>query len=127
MNKETYEVLKRIISDIKDGLAIEDIECWIKARATDYEEKEKIKERLEYLRKQIKDENISYGEIAELQGLEKYIEKGDIELLQWVKEEEKECKHEHTRWLDCADCKEKGVPCPEIVCIKCGASCDEIR
>ena len=43
-----------------------------------------IKNRLEYLRKQIKNENISYGEIAELQGLIKHIDKNDIELLQWA-------------------------------------------
>ena len=47
-------------------------------------EKEKIKERLEYLRRQIKNENISYGEIAELQDLSKYIDKNDTELLQWA-------------------------------------------
>jgi len=40
--------------------------------------------RLEYLRKQIKGECISYGEIAELQSLAKYIEKGDVELLEWA-------------------------------------------
>jgi hypothetical protein len=44
--------------------------------------KSKIKKRLEYLRKQIKKENISYGEIAELQSLIKYIDIGDTELLQ---------------------------------------------
>lgn len=38
-----------------------------------------------------------------------------------------ECKHEHTRWLDCDDCKSKGVPCPIIVCIKCGETCKTIR
>ena len=42
-----------------------------------------IKQRLEYLRKQIKQENISYGEILELQSLEEHIEDGDVELLQW--------------------------------------------
>jgi chorismate mutase len=42
------------------------------------------KNRLEYLRKQIKNENISYGEIAELQSLRKHIDKNDIELLQWA-------------------------------------------
>jgi hypothetical protein len=32
------------------------------------------------------------------------------------------CKHKRTRWLDCADCKEKGIVCTERVCIDCGAS-----
>ena len=49
-----------------------------------------IKNRLEYLREQIKAENISYGEIAELQGLAKYIEKGDVELLEWAGVKEKQ-------------------------------------
>ena len=44
----------------------------------------KIKERLEYLRGEIRKECISYGEIAELQSLAKHIEKDDVELLQWV-------------------------------------------
>jgi len=43
-----------------------------------------IKKRLAYLKKQIKNENISYGEIAELQGLSEYIDKGDVELLEWA-------------------------------------------
>lgn len=42
----------------------------------------KIKERLEYLRTQLQDECISYGELAELQSLAEYIEPGDVELLE---------------------------------------------
>lgn len=42
----------------------------------------KAKERLEYLRKQIQSECISYGEIVELQSLAKYIDKDDVELLE---------------------------------------------
>ena len=42
------------------------------------------KERLEYLRKQIQNECISYGEIAELQSLKEHIDAGDIELLEWA-------------------------------------------
>ena len=42
------------------------------------------KERLEYLRNQIEGECISYGEIAELQGLAEYIEPGDVELAEWA-------------------------------------------
>ena len=43
-----------------------------------------IKERLEYLRGEIRKECISTGEIAELQGLAEYIDKGDVELLEWA-------------------------------------------
>lgn len=47
-------------------------------------ENRRIKNRLEYLREQIRQENISYGEIAELQGLADKIEPDDTELLQWA-------------------------------------------
>ena len=48
----------------------------------------KIEARLETLRAEIRAERISTGEIIELQGLAKYIEKGDVELLQWAGVEE---------------------------------------
>lgn len=44
--------------------------------------KQEIKERLEYLRGEIRAERISYGEIAELQSLSEHIEAGDVELLE---------------------------------------------
>ena len=43
-----------------------------------------IKKRLEYIREEIQNECISYGEIAELQTLKSYIDKDDTELLQWL-------------------------------------------
>ena len=46
------------------------------------------KKRLEEIRAEIKAEKISYGEIAELQKLKKYIEPGDVELLEWAGVEE---------------------------------------
>ena len=45
---------------------------------------ETIKERLEYLRKEIENERISYEEIAELQSLVEHIESGDTILLEWA-------------------------------------------
>lgn len=42
------------------------------------------KARLKQLRKAIVAENISYGEIAELQSLAKFIDKNDTLLLGWV-------------------------------------------
>lgn len=45
---------------------------------------EYITERLKYLREEIRQERISYGEIAELQSYIEYIDTDDIELLQWV-------------------------------------------
>jgi hypothetical protein len=41
-----------------------------------------VKKRLEHLRKQLRAERISYGEIAELQSLAKHIEPHDVELLE---------------------------------------------
>lgn len=41
-----------------------------------------IKNRLEYLRAELRAERISYGELIELQNLAPYIEKGDVELLE---------------------------------------------
>ncbi len=46
--------------------------------------KEQAKARLEYLRGEIEAERISYGEIAELQGLVEFIEPGDVLLLEWA-------------------------------------------
>jgi hypothetical protein len=40
--------------------------------------------RLEYLRNQINQECISYGEIAELESLADHIEPGDVQLLEWA-------------------------------------------
>ena len=48
-----------------------------------------IKARLKEIKREIKKERISYGEIAELQGLKEYIDDSDNELLQWAGVEEK--------------------------------------
>jgi len=44
--------------------------------------KTKIKARLEYLRRELRAEQISYFELYELQALAHYIEPGDVELLE---------------------------------------------
>ena len=44
----------------------------------------KIQAKLEYFRGEIEAERISYGEIAELQGLAEHIEAGDVLLLEWA-------------------------------------------
>jgi len=43
-----------------------------------------IQQRLEYLRSQIEAESISYSEISELQGLAEFIDKSDVQLLEWA-------------------------------------------
>lgn len=47
------------------------------------------KARLEYLRKELRAERISYGELMELQSLVDHIEEGDVELLEVAGVEEK--------------------------------------
>jgi hypothetical protein len=42
------------------------------------------KQRLEELRAEIQAERISTGELCELQSLAPYIDKGDVELLEWA-------------------------------------------
>ena len=44
----------------------------------------RAKRRLEYLRKEIEAERISYGEIQELQSLAEYIDNDDVLLLEWA-------------------------------------------
>jgi hypothetical protein len=46
--------------------------------------KQQAKIRLEYLRGEIEAERISYDELFELQSLTKYIEPGDVVLLEWA-------------------------------------------
>ena len=41
-----------------------------------------IARRLEYLRNELREERISYGELTELQSLAEYIDKSDVELLE---------------------------------------------
>jgi hypothetical protein len=41
-----------------------------------------IQDRLEYLRGELRAERISWGELAELQGLAEHIQPGDVELLE---------------------------------------------
>lgn len=41
-----------------------------------------IKKRLEYLRGELRAERISYGELSKLQAFAKYIDPGDVELLE---------------------------------------------
>ena len=41
-----------------------------------------IKQRLEYLRGELRAERISWGELAELESLAEHIEPGDVELLE---------------------------------------------
>ena len=46
----------------------------------EHQKAENAKERLEYLREQIIQEDMSYGELAELQSLKEYIDKDDVQL-----------------------------------------------
>lgn len=43
-----------------------------------------MKQRLEEIKQAIIEENVSIGELIELQSLAQYIEEGDVELLEWA-------------------------------------------
>ena len=43
-----------------------------------------MKERLEEIREEIRNERVSIGELIELKSLVKYIDKDDVELLEWA-------------------------------------------
>ena len=60
----------------------------------------KIKERLEELRGELRAARLSYGELFELQTLSKYIDSGDVELLEaaGVKEKPKAVKKTKTKY-----------------------------
>ncbi len=51
-----------------------------------------IQDRLEALRAELRAERISYGELAELQSLAQYIDKGDVELLEAAGVPEASCE-----------------------------------
>lgn len=58
----------------------------------------KTKKRLEYLRRELRAERISYSELAELQSLAEHIEEGDVELLQ-VADVEENTKPRKTNYM----------------------------
>lgn len=43
-----------------------------------------MKERLEEIREEIRNERVSIGELIELRSLVNYIDKDDVELLEWA-------------------------------------------
>jgi hypothetical protein len=71
----------------------------------------KAKERLEYLRQEIRAERISYGEIAELQSLREYIDSGDVELLEWAGV--LECQNKDANGNACYNCESGFGQCGE--------------
>lgn len=66
-----------------------------------------IKERLEYLRGEIRAERISYGELAELQNLTEYIDPSDAELLEWAGVPEEEYRRRLGKVKTCKHCGEE--------------------
>jgi len=60
-----------------------------------------IKDRLEYLRREIEAERISLKEVAELESLAEHIDKDDVFLLEWaaIPETPEEIEHTPTPWL----------------------------
>lgn len=56
----------------------------IVAAVLNAQDDERTKARLEYLRGEIQAQRISMSEIAELQSLTPWIDRGDVELLEWA-------------------------------------------
>ena len=69
---------------IKKGKLAKKHDLWRKQLGVKTFKEARAKGRLEELRNAIKAKNISYGEIAELQNLVKYIDKSDTLLLEWA-------------------------------------------
>lgn len=65
---------------------------------------ESIRERLESLRAAIRAENISYGELSELESLTEHIDPYDVELLEWAGVDEQTYRDN----LDAIDAARKG-------------------
>ena len=63
--------------------------------------RESIRERLDWFRAGIRAENISYGELAELQDLADHIDLSDVELLEWAGVPEFHEDDEDTRCWEC--------------------------
>lgn len=82
----TYDLLLHVAGLIGCGLETKEIELPNNPAGTasrNFDNRE-IKARLEYLRGEIEAECISYGELAELVDLSRYIEPCDVLLLQWA-------------------------------------------
>lgn len=79
-NGNTYRV-DEISGELSLGMLKQRIREYHLAHRNGYGERI-AKRRLEYLRGELRAERMSYGEVAELQGLADYIEPGDVELLE---------------------------------------------
>lgn len=77
------EIEKEITNTIFEVNEIDKLIIYINKTVSEY-----FKKRLEELRVELRAERISYGEIVELQSLVKYIDEGDVELLEAAGEPE---------------------------------------
>lgn len=85
------EVVSKTLPQILEEINSNHSEDWTDYNETDWSEGMSewtdwvlVDVRLEQLREALRDENISYGEIAELQSLAQHIHPDDVELLQWI-------------------------------------------
>jgi hypothetical protein len=103
----TYDALNDLVHEIADAIVKttgipketfdlfrmnDDVTAYLSAYGVQYEEgapayeepDEATRERLEYLRGEIRAERISYGDLFELQSLAEFIHPSDAELLEWA-------------------------------------------
>jgi len=81
-----------------------------------------IAERLEYLRGELRAERMSYGELAELQGLVEHIDPGDIELLEAAGVPEFP-ESDETAGRHCDQCGKSMNPAERMLGPVCGKCC----
>lgn len=90
--EDAQKSINETVADAKEAVEAGDLED-----AQDHAEyrivEATVKERLEYLRGEIRDGTISYDELHELQGLAPQIENGDLELQEWAGIPEEKARH----------------------------------
>lgn len=89
-----YKSLKDLINKLRDkGLSEAYIDAYCIATYNAQQVKDVMqataKVRLENIREEIRQERVSFFELAELRSLKEYIEENDVELLEWAGVEEK--------------------------------------
>lgn len=76
--------ISQLIEQLDNGYHVTAQDALNKVAKLEQYTKQIARIRLEYLRGEIEAECISYSELFELQSLAKYIEPGDVQLLEWA-------------------------------------------
>ena len=74
--------LGMIVHAVRDGSGA--VQAWLNTPQPPVRIATSVADRLEEIRQSIRDESLSWGELADLQGLAAYIDPSDLELLEWA-------------------------------------------